>query len=641
MLCWCQSPVNNQPARQLRAAVYVRVSSDEQTRGYGLEYQLEDCRRAIAQHGHTLVEVYSDPGISGTVEDRPGLGRLRQDARNDRFDILYFWKSDRLARDEILQLTLYREFRGLGIETYSVSEPSMNDLMRGIYAVFGAEDLRNLKSKMYSGRIRAWKDGKWIGAVPFGYTKNTDHRLEIHEPEARWVRTLFEWFVRDRMTIHGLVQRAFANGVPTRWDGRGRQKPRNGACYWSKGTLTRLLSRAYYATGDLTVKAKASRVMGHTATAEDAVIAIPAPPIISMELFEAAQEQLKHNHVYARRRSQRIYLFAKKLRCGVCRRSLAGEARPDRPGKIYKGNRSDMQVRCVSCRYYRESTLDEAIWPKLRELFENPTFFLAELTAYANRNDRSGELAEERLALEHLEAKVEQQEETLLQYDLERFYSPSVLAKKRADLVALRHEVSQRSADVERRQRAERNVHATAADVEHLYERIRDVLDESDYDTRATVYKWLIDRIVLTGSHAEVWLTIPTGASTPGTESDTGGDGGRETNGVSSILFGPSQSTQFIAVVSSRSFNPGEATQFMSQQSHKARICQDEEHTMTGTSRLPATHRSKATRLGNPGRSTDDDIIIPYFSPAGVRKGSLLVFALMLERVSDPAAQPH
>src|SRR5438552_15905422 len=98
-------------ATTLRAVIYTRVSSDEQVKGYGLEYQLEDCRRAINQHGHRLVHLYSDPGISGTLEDRPGLNQLRQDAKVGQFDVLYFWKSDRLASDEIIQLTLYREFQ--------------------------------------------------------------------------------------------------------------------------------------------------------------------------------------------------------------------------------------------------------------------------------------------------------------------------------------------------------------------------------------------------------------------------------------------------------------------------------------------------------------------------------------------------
>src|SRR3989338_2499791 len=154
--------------KKLRAVIYTRVSSDEQVKGYGLEYQFEDCRKAIEKNGHKLMELYSDPGVSGTLEDRPGLNKLRNDATLDKFDALYFWKSDRLARDEIIQLTLYREFKTNGIETFSVSEPNMNDLMRGVYAVFGAEDLRNIKSKMYSGRLRALKDGKWMGSTPYG-----------------------------------------------------------------------------------------------------------------------------------------------------------------------------------------------------------------------------------------------------------------------------------------------------------------------------------------------------------------------------------------------------------------------------------------------------------------------------------------
>lgn len=501
----------NEKAKQLRAVIYTRVSTDEQTKGYGLEYQLEDCRRVIAEHGHSLVEIYSDPGISGTVEDRPGLNRLRHDAQRGTFDILYFWKSDRLARDEIIQLTLYREFKSLGVETHSVSEPNMNDLMRGIYAVFGAEDLRNIKAKMYSGRIRAWKDGKWIGSPPYGYFKDTNHKLLVYEPEACRVRALFEWFVRDRLAVSALAKRAYEQSVPTRYDNRQQRKPRNGSGFWSQGTLTRLLSREYYATGEITVHTRTELGrLARSSSAEPEKITILVPPLISRELFEAAQQQLRHNQVYARRRSKRTYLFAKKLRCGTCGIKLSGGCRPEREdAKFYRGDACCREIRCASCRYYRESTLDAALWPRIKAVFENPSAFLAELDTYRKRDSKADDLRAQQRSLLELESKIDRQESVLLECELDGFYTPSLLAERRAALAASSADIAERRLDVERQLRAEAQKASTIASAARLYEVLRDKLENASYNVKERVYQLLVDRIVLTNNDAEVWLNIP------------------------------------------------------------------------------------------------------------------------------------
>jgi DNA invertase Pin-like site-specific DNA recombinase len=59
----------------LKVGGYVRVSTDGQVEGYGLDAQTEALRTWCALHGHRLVHVYSDEGVSGTLEfsERPGL----------------------------------------------------------------------------------------------------------------------------------------------------------------------------------------------------------------------------------------------------------------------------------------------------------------------------------------------------------------------------------------------------------------------------------------------------------------------------------------------------------------------------------------------------------------------------------------
>src|SRR4029077_5149026 len=61
-----------------RAALYVRVSTDKQT----VQNQIEALTAIAEGRGWTIIETYSDVGISGAKgrRDRPGLDRMLNDA---------------------------------------------------------------------------------------------------------------------------------------------------------------------------------------------------------------------------------------------------------------------------------------------------------------------------------------------------------------------------------------------------------------------------------------------------------------------------------------------------------------------------------------------------------------------------------
>ena len=83
-------------AKTKRAALYVRVSSDQQS----IQNQLAELRRAIDFEGWQEVAVYKDEGVSGIKgrNERPGLDRLLEDAKQRQFDVIMVWAIDRLGR---------------------------------------------------------------------------------------------------------------------------------------------------------------------------------------------------------------------------------------------------------------------------------------------------------------------------------------------------------------------------------------------------------------------------------------------------------------------------------------------------------------------------------------------------------------
>lgn len=88
------------PKNSLRAALYARVSSEQQAEANTIASQLAELQRRIGQDG-LLVEddaCFIDDGVSGTILVRPALERLRDQVANGAIDRLYVHSPDRLAR---------------------------------------------------------------------------------------------------------------------------------------------------------------------------------------------------------------------------------------------------------------------------------------------------------------------------------------------------------------------------------------------------------------------------------------------------------------------------------------------------------------------------------------------------------------
>jgi DNA invertase Pin-like site-specific DNA recombinase len=83
-------------AKTLRAAVYLRVSTGEQT----VENQRRDLEAAAAQRGWVITATYADEGISGAKgrDKRPGLDAMLKDATRGKFDVVMSWAVDRMGR---------------------------------------------------------------------------------------------------------------------------------------------------------------------------------------------------------------------------------------------------------------------------------------------------------------------------------------------------------------------------------------------------------------------------------------------------------------------------------------------------------------------------------------------------------------
>lgn len=188
------SPKPRTSTKPVRAAIYVRISSDPKGEGLGVDRQLKACRAYLADRGWTEVEVFEDNDKSATNKKKPRPAYLRMLAAMDarELDAVVVWDQDRLVRQpvELEHFISLADQRKIDLGTITgfadLATPAgrMFARMLGAYAAYEGEHK--------SERMRAkWAQNAelgmpWMGGSrPYGYL---DDRTTLHPDEAPHVR---------------------------------------------------------------------------------------------------------------------------------------------------------------------------------------------------------------------------------------------------------------------------------------------------------------------------------------------------------------------------------------------------------------------------------------------------------------------
>jgi DNA invertase Pin-like site-specific DNA recombinase len=150
----------------MRAAIYLRVSTDEQT----TDNQERELRSAAERIEHEIVAVYRDAGLSGSKgrDQRPGFDAMHKDAARRRFDVVMAWSVDRLGRSlqdlcgflsELHSLGIDLFLHQQGIDTTTPAGKAMFQMM-GVFAEFERSMIRE---RVNAGIARAKAGGKHCG----------------------------------------------------------------------------------------------------------------------------------------------------------------------------------------------------------------------------------------------------------------------------------------------------------------------------------------------------------------------------------------------------------------------------------------------------------------------------------------------
>ena len=433
-----------------RAAIYARVSTDEQAeRGYSLPAQIEDCQRYAQRHGFSVAGVFSDD-YTGTVaiDERPEGRRLQLLVASGAADAVVCYNVKRLGRNMVDLLIVARDWLRAGVQLHFCEGgevSSENDLTLIIQGWEAQRDRDATVKRLDRGRRGKAKAGKVMlhgDRPPYGYRVTEDDQLVIHEPEARIVRQVFDWYVHgadgERLSMPSLARRLTAICVPT-WEDvhglTGQKKRARGV--WAAGSVAHMLHyEAYKGTWHYGKTGKKRE------NPREEWIAVSVPAIVSADLWEAAQKQAKRNRRRAGRAATHEYLLRYRLTCS-CGYAVQCQAKHNRLANgtmrhyLYYscGGIRRQSVRECEMPSFRADQVDAAVWIRVRGWLLEPKLLMQEMRE--RQTDRGKELAPTRSRLATVEFLLSQNRAKmarLLDLFLTGDFEKDILTHRRGEL---------------------------------------------------------------------------------------------------------------------------------------------------------------------------------------------------------------
>jgi DNA invertase Pin-like site-specific DNA recombinase len=160
----------------LAVAAYVRVSTAEQKRRYGIPAQADAIRTFVEKHPKwRLAGSWEDLGESGSTASRPGLNELLAEIAAGRVNVVLASSLDRLGRTEAAIWRCLWQIEDAGAEfgccDQVLGEPGLGRWLTIDRLAQAVEaDYSRIVTRTQSGRQLKAVDGGWPGGpAPYGW----------------------------------------------------------------------------------------------------------------------------------------------------------------------------------------------------------------------------------------------------------------------------------------------------------------------------------------------------------------------------------------------------------------------------------------------------------------------------------------
>lgn len=291
MLIIEEIPAKPKEEKSIRVGAYARVSSDKDAAFHSLEAQTEYYREFVGNHPDwTLVDIYSDNGISGTIINRPEFQRMLEDCRAGKIDLVVTKSVTRFARNTVILLETVRELKALGIDCYFEKENMHSispdgELLLTLLAMYAEEEARSASENQKWRIQKLYEQGKPAGGHVYGYSLQGDQYVIVPE-EAEHVREIFQLYLSG-MGFAKIARTLTERGIPS---------PLGNA--WAATTISDMLQNEKY-MGDMLLQKKyrenfrTKRNLINNGELRKVYVKNSHEPIIEKGTFEAVQQEIE------------------------------------------------------------------------------------------------------------------------------------------------------------------------------------------------------------------------------------------------------------------------------------------------------------------------------------------------------------
>lgn len=279
--------------------------------------QLEELARI---RGYNIIQTFEEVRSGESLYSRPQALAMLEAVSTGNFEAVLVVDIDRLGRSSMMeQGIIFDTFSKTGTKiitldkVYDLSDDTDEESTE-FKSFIARRELKLIKKRFRRGIEKSLDEGFYLANAPYGYRKTTVNRrssLEIYEPEAAFVRMIFELYTSGALGTHLIAERLNALGAhPARSD------------RFSRNSVTYILKNPVYI-------GKVVWNKNHYVTEGGVRHSVPTPekkrvldgihpPIIDEETFEKAQMMLKkqwHKKYYDGTVANPL---AGLVRCGNC-----------------------------------------------------------------------------------------------------------------------------------------------------------------------------------------------------------------------------------------------------------------------------------------------------------------------------------
>jgi len=380
-----------------RAFVIIRLSTQDQLKGYGADVQWED-------------DVLSNASLIGLSVDETNRRMIQESAtgwerskfeaavretlslfQHGQIEALLFPRVDRETRFLFGSFSLLAEVVKAGLPVYFVREKLALDpndpesveryLSKATQSQAYIDTMKTntLQAKAKLVKRGILPQGTGIGLYGFNWDKENKRRIPL-EREVKIVQKVFT--MRDEGTgLFNIAKSLNDQKIPTKSGSK-----------WHPFTVRRMLTNPSYIGLTYFGKTSGSKKTKLVSRDEKDWKLLPdvTPPIIDEEVFWRVQEKIKRSKEIHAALPHREYLLTGHIVCAECDSPVVGACLSRKHRYYHCRSTSPTAVKGKTCnaRYIRADYIEEVVWRNVREVLKNPEVIVAEIKRQADEQSK-------------------------------------------------------------------------------------------------------------------------------------------------------------------------------------------------------------------------------------------------------------